>query len=153
MPVHTRNSLWRPAPLYSNAYCKPCQINLNLQFVTMSQLNIYPNPFIASRPPSEVFCDAETESGQSGTTAFNAELDGRDAFLGQRGCVVCGITSPLKRCHIVGRSDVKAVCPMCNLTHVWKRSLHLLFSGICSNGWDGPLQVSKSCWRMKLVMD
>jgi len=82
------------------------------------QLNLYPLPYTASRPPSELFCDVKTESGRSGTAAFNAGLDDRDVFLGRRGCVVCGLTSLspvlLKHCHIIGRSDVEAVRPMCN---------------------------------------
>jgi hypothetical protein len=81
-----------------------------------NELKLYPLPYTAPQPPSELFRDVETESGQSGTTAFNTGLDNRDIFLGKCCCVICGESGPaiLDRCYIIGHSDITAVCPMRN---------------------------------------
>jgi hypothetical protein len=55
--------------------------------------------------------------------AFDTELDGRDIFLGDHRCVICGIADPesLQHCYIVNRSDITAVRRMCSQTHVQDR--------------------------------
>jgi hypothetical protein len=104
----------------------------------MTQLNVYPLPYTAPQPPLKLFRGVETESGRSGTTSFDTGLDGRDVFIGQRECVVCGETNLdiLERFHIVRRSDVKAVRPHAiDLTRV---TTQLLLVAIAQTVGMGP---------------
>ncbi len=54
-----------------------------------------------------IFC----RTGHPDTTAFATGIDKRDVFLGKHGCVICGVTDEnmLQHCHIIGRSNSKAV--------------------------------------------
>ena len=80
-------------------------------------LHLYPLPYTALNPPSELARDVEIASERSNTLAFSTGLDNRDTFFGRRRCVVCGNSTPsiLQRCHIIGRTDVSAVRPIVQL--------------------------------------
>ncbi len=81
----------------------------------MSQQQLNLHTFLYTR--SQHIHDAtETESTDSDSVVFDAELDERDVVSGIRRCVICGERFPelLDRCHIIGCSDLEAVRPMCH---------------------------------------
>ena len=73
-------------------------------------------------------------------------------FLTERRCVVCGATTVLEHCHIVGRLDNEAVRPMYNKTHLLVH-LSSLSSGIYSKSWNGLQQASRGCLGMNPEVD
>ena len=86
----------------------------------MSQQQLNLHTFLYTRS-QHIHDAAETDSTDSDSTdsdsvAFDAELDERDVSSGKRRCVICGERFPalLERCHIIGCSDLEAVCPMCH---------------------------------------
>ena len=82
--------------------------------VNLYPLELFPLPYTTSEAPRGLFRDVQTLTGHPDATAFDTGLDGRDVFLGRRRCVVCGASPFLQRCHIVRRSDNRAVSPMYN---------------------------------------
>jgi hypothetical protein len=52
--------------------------------------------------------DGRSISQLSTVTAFDAGVEGRDTFLGQKACVVCG-TRVVDRCHIIPQSEEDTV--------------------------------------------
>lgn len=76
----------------------------------MPNLDLFPLP-LPSQVPIGYGWEARSVSELSTKTAFETELDLRDVFLGEKGCIICGQTADvaLQHCHIIMQSEPKLV--------------------------------------------
>jgi hypothetical protein len=65
-------------------------------------------PLQSGAPPLGFGWDKFSISELSTTTAFDTRIDGRDTFLGQRTCVICG-EEVFDHCHIIPQAEINTV--------------------------------------------
>ncbi|TEB21065.1 hypothetical protein FA13DRAFT_1834616, partial [Coprinellus micaceus] len=73
-----------------------------------------------SGPPPGYDWEERDMSDVSTTTAFKAGVNQRDAFLGQRLCIICGLTTDanLRPCHIIRDSELDPLV-QCSKARRW----------------------------------
>ena len=77
----------------------------------MAPLHTFGLPLPQSAPPTGYGWSDRALSALSTTTAFHAELDQRDRFLGRCRCIICGVSIAriLEHCHVIMDSEPHTV--------------------------------------------
>jgi hypothetical protein len=75
----------------------------------------FPLPLPPHQPPSGYRWEERDISAVSTTTAFNTGINGRDKFLGQKRCIICGLSTGrvLQHGHIIAQAEPETVSRTC----------------------------------------
>ena len=110
-----------------------------------------PLPLPPNGPPQGYACANRDMSDISTTTAFRTGLKGRDVFLGEQRCVVCG-EEDVQHCHVIMQSQ-NSIVTILKWIYFFFPQAHTKFSGMISSAVIGFRTKPKKIQRMNLVMD